>query len=120
MAALAGSNDKTNDSENLLDALLGKSKTGRKNLVLEASGRLAYRAGNWAFIPPYPGQPLSKEVNIETGLSQQPQLYNLQKDPNQRTNLATSDPQKLAEMESQLKQIAGDVYTAKTEELKLR
>ena len=120
LAALIGSADKTPDSENLLDALLGKAKTGRQNLVLEASGRLAFRSGEWAFIPPYPGSPLNKQVNIETGLSQTPQLYNLQTDPGQRTNLATTNPDKLADMEKQMKAIAGSVYQAKTEELKLR
>ena len=119
LAALVGSTDKTADSENLLDALLGKAKTGRKNLVLEASGRLAFRAGEWAFIPPYPGRPLNKEVNIETGLSQTPQLYNLRTDPGQRTNLAATNPDKLADMEKQMKQIVGDAYQAKTDELKL-
>ena len=119
LAQLVGSMAKTPDSENLLDALLGKSKTGRANLVLEASGRLAFRSGDWAFIPPYPGQPLNKEVNIETGLSQQSQLYNLKTDPGQKTNLAQTSPDKLAEMEKQMRQIAGDAYQAKTEELKL-
>ncbi|GAA4407599.1 sulfatase-like hydrolase/transferase [Nibrella viscosa] len=120
LAALVGSDAKTTDSENLLGALLGESETGRKNLVLEASGRLAFRSGEWVFIPAYPGRPLNKEVNIETGLSQQPQLYNLQTDPGQRTNLATTNPQKVAELEKQMKQIAGDAYQAKTEALKLQ
>ncbi len=120
LAALVGSTDKTADSKNVLDALLGKAKTGRQNLVLEASGRLAFRAGAWAFIPPYPGRPLNKEVNIETGLSQTPQLYNLQTDPGQRTNVATTNPDKLADMEKQMKAIVGDFYQAKTDELKLR
>jgi len=119
LAALVGSADKTTDSENVLDALLGKAKTGRQNLVLEASGRLAFRSGEWAFIPPYPGRPLNKEVNIETGLNQTPQLYNLRNDPGQRTNLATTNPDKLAELEKQMKAAVGDFYQAKTDELKL-
>ena len=120
LAALVGSADKTTDSENILDALLGNAETGRQTLVLEASGRLAFRAGEWAFIPSYPGRPLNKEVNIETGLSQTPQLYNLQTDPGQRTNLATANPDKLVELEKQMKALVGDAYQAKTDELKLR
>ncbi len=119
LAALTGSSAMTPDSENLLSALLGDSVKGRATLVLEASGRLAFRSGDYLFIPSYPGQPLNREVNIETGLSQQPQLYNLQRDPAQHRNLAIADPLKLAELEGELKKIAGSAYQAKIEELKL-
>ena len=120
LAALVHSEAKTGDSQNVLAALLGTSQTGRSNLVLEASGRLAFRSGDWAFIPPYPGPALIKDVTIETGASQTAQLFNLKAEPSQQTNLAKTSPEKLAEMEKQFSQIVGDAYEAKTEPLKLK
>jgi len=119
LAALVHSNVTTKDSQNLLPALLGKSKQGRTNLVLEASGRLAFRAGDWLLIPPYPGQPVNEEVNLETGLSPTPQLYYLRQDPGQRQNLAPSQPAKLAEWQQQMRQVVGDDFKANTQELQL-
>ena len=49
------------DSENTLDAFLGKSKKGRKELVIEGMFNYAYRQGDWALIPPY-YNPYSKET----------------------------------------------------------
>ncbi|WP_460549357.1 sulfatase family protein [Hymenobacter daeguensis] len=118
LAALTGSPVHTADSQNLLPAFLGQSGQGRASLVLEASGRLAFRAGDWLLIPPYPGKPLNAEVNIETGLSPVPQLYNLRADPGERTNLATTQPARLAGMQAAMKTAVGD-YQANTRELQL-
>jgi len=119
LAALVHSPVKTEDSQNLLPVLLGQSEKGRANLVLEASGRLAFRAGNWLLIPPYPGKPLNAEVNLETGLSPTPQLYNLRQDPGQKSNLAATQPAKLAELQQQMQQVVGTDFQANTEELQL-
>ncbi|GGW51078.1 sulfatase family protein [Arenibacter certesii] len=98
MAALVGSNSKGEDSENLLNDFLGKTKKGRESLVLEATSRTAFRKGNWAMIPPYNGPEINKSVNIELGNSEEYQLYNLENDPGQLQNLAKSNPEKLQEM----------------------
>ena len=119
LAALVHSPVRAEDSQNLLPMLLGQSERGRANLVLEASGRLALRAGRWLYIPPYPGKPLNAEVNIETGLSPAPQLYDLTRDPGQRHNLATTDPARLAELQRQLRQLVGADFQANTEDLEL-
>ncbi|MBO0948341.1 arylsulfatase [Fibrella sp. HMF5405] len=119
IASLVGSTASTTDSQNLLGTLLGTSETGRANLVLEASGRLAFRSGNWLLIPPYPGKPVNEQVQLETGLSPSPQLYNLRSDPGQQKNLAQSLPDKLTEMQKQMKQVVGDGYQANTGELQL-
>ncbi|QJW89843.1 arylsulfatase [Spirosoma taeanense] len=124
LAALVGSDIKTGDSKNLLNTFLGKAAknqaNGRDALVLEASGKLAFRSGDWVFIPPYPGKALNEQVNIETGLSREPQLYNLSADPQQRTNLARTNPVKRTAMEKQMKQVVGDAYGASTDELILK
>lgn len=44
------------DSENLLDAFMGKTVVGRKSFITEAMGRLAYRKGDYMLIPPYKGE----------------------------------------------------------------
>ena len=44
------------DSQNTLPTFLGTEDTGRKDMVLEAQGRLALRVGDWCMIPPYKGQ----------------------------------------------------------------
>ncbi|SDX63800.1 Arylsulfatase A [Lutibacter oricola] len=98
ISKLVGSDITTDDSQDILDAFMGKSKTARKDLVLEANRKTAYRNGDWALIPPYKGSHLLKEVNIEIGNSSDYQLYNIKDDRSQQKNLATSNPDKLAEM----------------------
>jgi arylsulfatase A-like enzyme len=98
LAALVGSDVKTDDSENLLDVLMGNSQQGREDFVLEATSRTAYKKGDWAMIPPYNGPQVQESVNIELGNLKEYQLYNLKEDPSQQINLAESNPEKLAEM----------------------
>lgn len=104
LSKLVGSDITTKDSQDVLDAFMGKSKTARQDLVLEASSKTAYRNGDWALIPPYKGSAFLKQVNIEIGNSSEYQLYNIKADRGQRKNLAKANPEKLAAM------IAG--YTA--------
>jgi arylsulfatase A-like enzyme len=88
-AALTGQPNPGPDSQDMLPALLGRSVSGRSELILEnGSGKTIIRQGNWVMIPPYPGVPLYKDVNIETGFSSEPQLYDLKTDPGQKTNQA--------------------------------
>src|SRR5690606_24480203 len=98
LAALVGSNRKGEDSEDLLDALMGRSDHGRDELVLEASSKTAFRKGDWVMIPPYKGPAINTSVNIELGNDEGFQLYDLKNDLGQRTNLASANPEKLKEM----------------------
>lgn len=107
MAALVGSDKTGEDSKNLLDVFLGKSNNGREQLVLEATSRTAFRKGDWAMIPPYKGAAINKWVNIELGNSNEYQLYNLAKDPSQKENLASSNPEKLQELIADFQEIRG-------------
>lgn len=105
-------NEKANlsDSENMLAALLGENKKGRKSLVLEANGKTAYRTGDWALIPPFEGAPLSWHSNVETAISLDYQLYNLKNDPDQTNNLATSNSKMLAKLLAEFETIRGKEY----------
>ncbi|MBN7809956.1 arylsulfatase [Algoriphagus sp. H41] len=98
LAALTGSSIQGQDSENILDAFLGKSQTGRESLILEATGRTALRKGDWVMIPPHKGAPVLQAVNIETGNLPEYQLYHLAEDLSQAKNLAGDQPEKLEEM----------------------
>ena len=119
LAALTGSNEKTTDSQNLIDVFLGKSTVGREELVLEATTRTAFRKGDWAMIPPYPGPAVNKQVNIELGNAGGYQLYNLQEDIGQQHNLAETNPEKLKEMVTSFEKIRGKDYGS-TEPLELK
>jgi arylsulfatase A-like enzyme len=110
LAALVGSEARGQDSEEMLDVLMGKSKLGRDELILEATSRTALRKGNWVLIPPYEGPALSTHVNIELGNSDVYQLYNLEEDLGEQNNLAESMPGKLEEMIAAFKKIRGEGF----------
>ncbi len=87
------------DSEDHLNTLLGKSDTGRKNLVVQAlGGRTAYRENNWMFIPAYWGDEKLAKEDVETGACSCYQLYDLSTDPEQASNLADKYPEKTKAM----------------------
>jgi arylsulfatase A len=83
--------DSISDSYNIMPALLGKSVEGRPELV-EQGASLAIVKGDWKYIAPHAGSPLFKAVNIESGLSLQPQLYNLRTDIGEHINVAAQHP----------------------------
>ncbi|WP_242091872.1 sulfatase family protein [Aestuariivivens sediminicola] len=119
LASLVDSELEGPDSKNLIETLLGKSDTGRSHLIIEATTRTALRKGDWVLIPPYKGSPLNQQVNIETGNSKDFQLYNLKDDLGQETNLADSNPEKLAELLEVFKTERGAGYN-ETEALELK
>jgi arylsulfatase A-like enzyme len=91
------------DSQNMLPALLGESRTGRDQAVLHA-GRLALREGNWKYIPPGPVQdglgPWKQARQAEPG-----GLYDLAQDPGETNNLAGQYPERVSAMRGRLQQI---------------
>lgn len=96
------------DSMETLDAFLGKSNKGRNVLieqggnVLGKGGALAIVKDNWKFIPANDGVPFDKLVAIETGNSNEPQLYNLKDDVGEKNNLFKKYPEKVQELETLL------------------
>ena len=93
------------DSENILDALIGKSNVGRKSLVLGQSDITSYRKGDYVLIPPHKGRAVYEWVNIETGRDTLMQLYHLKKDKNQQHNLANQHPEMVDEMLKEIEAI---------------
>lgn len=53
---------------------------------------------NWKFIPANDRKPLDELVNIETGNSKEPQLYNLSEDLGEKNNLPDKFPEKVKEL----------------------
>jgi arylsulfatase A-like enzyme len=95
-----------NDTQNVLPALLGVSKTGRDMLVGH-SGTLTLRQGNWKFIPANQGPARFPQTNTDTGNLPQPQLYDLAADPGERNNVAAQHPERVKEMAAALQKIRG-------------
>ncbi|WP_044211078.1 arylsulfatase [Flammeovirga sp. OC4] len=120
IASLVGSEQRTEDSQDLLNAFLGQTTVGREELVLEATSRTAFRKNDWMLIPPYKGPASLKKVKIEIGNDNEMQLYNLKDDPSQTNNLAKVHPDKVKQMLEAFKAIRGEDYNKSTKVYKLR
>ena len=92
------------DSQNVLPALLGKSKIGRTHLVEQASA-LALRQGQWKYIEPSRGPKKNMNTNTELGNDPAGQLYNLADDLGETQNVAVKYPRKVKEMDALLRKI---------------
>lgn len=110
-AALAGaevSAGEAPDSRDTLDAFLGRSDEGRTYLAYNSTFGTVLRHGQWKYIQPTTranAPPWIKRKGIESGASKAAQLYDLAADLGERTNLAASHPERVAQMESLLAQI---------------
>ncbi|MEH0152864.1 sulfatase-like hydrolase/transferase [Limibacter armeniacum] len=94
------------DSENHLQVLLGVSEEGRTELIEEAFV-LALRQGDWKYIAPVENDTPDwlKNKKVAHGIGNEPQLYNLRKDPKEQKNLAEGYPEKVAEMQQRLAEL---------------
>jgi arylsulfatase A-like enzyme len=119
IAALVGEEVKITDSQNMIDVFMGKSNKGRKSLIIEANTKTAFRKGDWLMIPPYGGDSVLEEVNIELGNSDEYQLYNLKEDISQKNNLAKSQSGLLKAMVKDFELIRGKDYK-KVEKIELK
>lgn len=62
-------NNAAPDGRDMFDTWLGRSQMGRQ-IMLEESGMLALRDGNWKYIAPFPGKAFPLEIrNNATGYS---------------------------------------------------
>ena len=89
------------DSENLMDAFLGRSDKGR-SVYIEQGGALAIVKDGWKYITPNNSEPYNNLVEIETGNSTEPQLYNLNNDIGEKHNLAAQYPEKVKDLKALL------------------
>lgn len=97
------------DSENQLNALLGRDPVGR-SVIVEHAGTLSIVQGNagegrWKYIEPSQGAARSNETNTELGNNHKPQLYNLTSDVGEKQNVADQHPDRLRQMQQLLDRI---------------
>lgn len=114
LASLTGqklAKDDAPDSFDLLDTWLGKSHIGRK-VMLEESFTYSLRHKKWKYINPQERLAPDWMVNkdIESGLMDQAQLYDLEKDIGEKNNIAEKNAVKVAEM----KKILSDIINSET------
>ncbi|MFI3293832.1 MAG: sulfatase-like hydrolase/transferase [Rikenellaceae bacterium] len=103
------------DTNNYLDTFMGKSDEGRENYIVEAMGRLAYRSGDYAMIPPFRGNERNLTGN-ELGNVKAYSLYNLTQDPTQQTEISAENPEVLERMKKEFLTLAEGYYNANTAE----
>ncbi|PSL25240.1 sulfatase family protein [Dyadobacter jiangsuensis] len=92
------------DSFNVIDAMLGKSQTGRSWLIKQG-GALSITQGNWKYIEPREGKAVAELTNIETGANPKAQLYDLSKDIGEKNNIADKYPAKVKAMAAELEKV---------------
>ncbi len=92
------------DSEDVLDAFLGRTNKGRSVLIVQG-GALSVIKDDWKYIRPNIGIAYNKLTGIETGNAPMPQLYNLKKDIGEKNNLAGKYPERVKELAALLEEI---------------
>jgi arylsulfatase A-like enzyme len=92
------------DSQNQLNALLGKDKQGRE-LIVQHAGTWAIQDGTWKYIEPSNKNKMNVDINIELGNNPEPQLYHLEKDPSEQQNLASKYPKQLKRLVELLEKV---------------
>ncbi len=92
------------DSQNQLNALLGRDRVGRP-VIVEHAGTWAVVKAEWKYIEPGNQPAYNKATNTELGNSPQPQLYHLTKDPGEQTNVANQYPERVQQLRQQLEAI---------------
>jgi arylsulfatase A-like enzyme len=92
------------DSLNMLPALLGKSKTGRTELV-EQGPALALRKAHRKYIEPRQAAGFSATTRTETGNAPNGFLFDLSSDPGETNNLAPQQPAVMTNLQKDLNRI---------------
>ncbi len=79
------------DSQNQLDAWLGKDKKGR-DYVIGAAGSLTLLTNDWKYITPSKGATYQYVTNTELGNNKNEQLYDMRIDRGEFDNVADENP----------------------------
>lgn len=98
------------DSKETLNAFMGKTKSAREELVIEAGGRLGFRKDNYALIPAFKGNKRNNTGN-ELGISNEFLLFNLTTDLGQEKNIAKEEPQKMDQLKKRFLEITKSYYS---------
>lgn len=94
------------DSRAYLGTMLGTSEKGRTEIVEQAANRtLSLVQDGWKYIEPHNGPAVISGVNIESGYSQSAQLYHLDQDEGESSNLADQNSKMLETLKTRLEKI---------------
>ena len=92
------------DSFDVLDALTGTAKQGRRHIV-EHARALSYREGDWKMIAANDGPKVNRGSNTEIGTGPLAQLYNVARDVGEKADLAAREPGRVKAMGEALEKI---------------
>jgi len=95
------------DSFDLWDVIIGQSQEGRE-FLLEEAYTFSLRKGNYKYIHPVETIKQSwieNQKHIESGLSTEPQLYNLSEDIFEETNIASQNKRLVKKIQKELDRI---------------
>ncbi|MCC5929186.1 MAG: arylsulfatase [Cyclobacteriaceae bacterium] len=102
------------DSYAMWDTFAGNSDSGR-DFLLQESVTLSLRHGNYKYIHPTAktARWIWNEKKIESGISTEPQLFDLSKDIEERVNIAGKNKKLLKEMQAEIERIISNEVTRK-------
>ncbi len=101
------------DSFDMLDTWLGRSNEGRASLI-EESYTLALRVGDWKYIRPASKQGyewIRDDKDLESGLADEDQLFDLMRDPSEQRNVAPQEPATVQRLDGQLERMVASPAT---------
>ncbi|MEW6997777.1 arylsulfatase [Colwelliaceae bacterium BS250] len=100
------------DSQQQLAVWLGQSSAGRVDLIEESLGNSSLRTGDWKYIPATKKKQSFIEDNkaIAGGYMNKAQLFDLSIDQSESHNLAEQYPDRVAQMDTRIKQIIASGY----------
>ncbi len=110
LAAMTGAPVPSGSAPDSMDqhrALLGEDPAGRDHVVQHGGARLALREGRWKYIEPSKGQRRNANTNTELANDPAPQLYDLDADIGETTNVAAQHPGRVASMAARLDALRG-------------
>lgn len=89
------------DSENQLNALLGRDRVGRA-VIVEHAGTWSLVKDRWKYIEPANLPAYNKYTDTELGNNPKPQLYQLDNDAGEKKNVADQYPARVQQLKQQL------------------
>lgn len=97
------------DSFNTISAFLGEDSNGRESVIEEAYA-LSIRHGKWKYIEPSTrvADWITNDKNIEAGLMNEAQLFDLEKDPQEKNNIAKGNKKIVNKLDAKIKKIRSE------------
>ncbi|WP_133408142.1 sulfatase family protein [Parashewanella tropica] len=99
------------DSHDFLDVFMGKSHTAREYLIEESVGTTSLRYKNWKLIDKASKIPdWIADKKMDVGFSNEPQLFDLSKDPSEKNDIAAEHPELVKQLQQKIQDIKQNGY----------